>query len=284
MAISAAQQQHAWKVLAGTKRRLSDLPDRRGTNLSVVFGRGVSRKEPAKRQPMYSGYSLAAARAKLLAEGWQAAVIEEALHGTIVGNFRRFAASWAGYVGGRGWFNELLQMDDAERGPIIGECRLESIWETVQQGQQSLTALLSDLGKLATVADEAKALEARREEPGSPIRYFLERRYGLPAELSLAVMKCNQAVPWWVFIVLAVLAVLCGWLFWLAIVDPQNAAFQSAGGVGWLHYTVVPLFAVAMVGVDVWLIIDRPRRERDWREQLQRYVESGPVGPGGGQV
>ncbi|GEM_PF-2450948 len=284
MTITAAQQQHARKALAGTKRRLPDLPGHRTSSVSLTIGGAASRRRNARPQPLYSGYSFSAAREKLRAAGWQPDEIEEGLHRAVAANLRRFVASWVGYVSRHGWLHELLQLDEATRTAIISECRLEGVWELLQQGQQPMTMLLSDLAGLAAAADEIKGLEERREQHDGPLRYFMEQRYGLPAELSLAVLKYGQAVPWWVFVMVAVFAVICGWIFWLAIVDPHNPGFENAGGVSWVHYTIVPLFGLAMVAVDIYLIRDRPRRERAWRKQAQRYLESGPAGTGSGRL
>ena len=101
------------------------------------------------------------------------------------------------------------------------------------------------------------SLQRNQEQGRHPARELMQSQYGLHPELALAVLKHSRVVPWWALLALAAVTLVCGCVFTLAIVDPQNTAFQneSVGGVGPMHYIVLPLMGLLFLAALIYMIV-----------------------------
>ncbi|MBN2081559.1 hypothetical protein JW859_05045 [bacterium] len=258
----------AWRALKQSRRLL---PDVMGGRAPIRLSFGSSSAHSSRRERIYTGYSVDSALEALRAQGHEETAARQAVARVILKQFPKFGASWSGYINGNGWLHELVRLPEDERNALAEELNVTELVAQTQEVLANPYGSLANLGLLSGLAQASARLNKEQEQPGSPIRYFLERRFGLDSELALAVLKYGMAVPWWVLLLLPLMGLLCTGLFVLAIVNPEAEAFQNAGGVNIMHFTVVPLFAIFFFGATVWLTRDRPRREREWRAQLERY-------------
>jgi len=266
---SVAIERAAWRALIKSRRLLPDMRPKK--KLSLGFGIGSAKSSSSRPERIHTGYSVDAAVKTLSRQGHDETAARAAVARAILKQFPKFGGSWAGYISGNGWLHELVRMPEPERIRLAEELQVAELVEQTREVLEDPQASLANLSLMSGLALESARLNKEQEQAGSPVRYFLEQRFGLHPELALAVLKYGMAVPWWVLLLLPVMGLLCAGLFVLAIVEPEAEMFQNVGGVGILHYTIVPLFAVFFFWCTVWLIRDRPRREREWREQLERY-------------
>ena len=140
---------------------------------------------------------------------------------------------------------------------------------------------MRDLNRLVELGQKQAAMKSAMRKTGDHQSVdLLTEVYGLHPSLARAVALYSETVPWWAYLAINAFIILASWLFWLAIVDPQNAAFtnDSVGGVGWMHYTILPLFALGMLAAEIFMIKDTPRREKAWQEQLVKYRKAAREG------
>ena len=270
----ANAQQQAWQALRRTRRLLPHPLQRAKVQMPLVLGGNTIHSGKARSRRINTGYSIDLARKSLAAKGMDDAQIQHALHEAVAVHFRAFAGSWSQYVTANGWLHELLELNADERRAIIERCRLNELAEYLDKIVENPLSMFTDLAGIAQLTKLTARLQQEAQEPDNPVRRMLEDRHGLHPELALAVLKYGQAVPWWVLILLPVFAVFAGWVFYQALVNPQAEFFTNAGGVTWLHYTVLPLFTLVFIFVTGYLIKDRPLREREWREQLAKYKQA----------
>lgn len=264
----------AWQALRRSRRLLPHPLQRTDVQLPLILGGKNNQGAKARPDPVYTGFSIVRASETLAKSGLGAAQINQALHAAVIKRFGSFANSWSNYITRHGWLFELLEMDEAERQPIIKRSGVGELSELVRKLAENPVAMLMDLVSLAQLATLSSRFEQEKGKPNNPICLMLTERHGLHPELALAVLKHSQSVPWWVLVVLPLAALVCGLVFVQAIINPHAQSFEDAGGVGILHYTAVPLLGAFFVAATVWLIKDRPRREKEWREQLDKYVRA----------
>lgn len=233
-------------------------------------------------QTLHSGYVPAEAAKLLAADGQGAAAAEQLINGLVLQRFPAFADSWDSYVDNAGWLADALSLPAAERQAFAERWSIPGLLEIADQVPGNPLAALGDWPRLSGLLRETSALQLKRESGVHPAGTLMASRYGLHPELAKAVLLHGRIEPWWVHPVLSFFVLLCAGLFTLALADPHNAAFdnESVGGVGPLHYIVLPLFGLLIATVQVWLLKTRPQRQRQWREQLKRYAESREL-PGG---
>jgi len=247
--------------------------------MQELLGGATIKSGKARAERVYTGYSVAAARAALANTGMIAADAERTLKAAVVGHFRDFAGSWSNYITSNGWLYELLELPVPERRRIVERCHIADLAELVERLVENPASIMLDLSSLAQLTQLANQIQQDKERPDSPIRHLLTARHGLHPELALAVLKYSQAVPWWVLVAFPIAALVLLLVFWQALVNPHAEFFENAGGVGLAHYLLVPLMAGAFIFASVWLVRDRPRREREWREQLEVFRQAAESAP-----
>jgi hypothetical protein len=247
---------HAWLVLRATRLRLAPL-------LARDSGSSTGCIPPVAME-------------QLATHGWDAARAEGAVRLALLQHFPAFADSWDAYIDNRGWLTDLLGAPQCLRDKIAGRfpvAPLIGIAETMRLDPQAPLKNARQWGPLLQATGEL----ARRGESGEhPAADLMVEKYGINRELAKAVLLHSRVEPWWAHIALAAGWLICAAIFITAIVDPHNPGFEngSVGGVGPLHYILLPLFILMFLGAQIWLIKTRPRRQKLWREQLARYVQA----------
>ena len=272
----------AWRILIRTRRELPRIVKRRpGPRLTLGGGNPTGNRDRSQ-QRMLTGGSLAGAVNRLVDEGWSEAEAREVLRTVVLERFRKFAAGWSGYCNGDGWLRQLLLVDEGLRNEIAARHGIGDLVETALDLRDG--AGLPDIMKLVSFGQSQSRLTRElRGKAEHPAVDLMVRVHGLPPDLARAVALYSETVPWWVYLLINVLLVIAGWIFWLAVTDPTNEVFtnDSVGGVGPGHYFVLPLMIIGMVAAQVWLVKDTPRREQAWREWFDRYKQDTP-GDGSG--
>lgn len=269
----ADPDKQAWQALRRSRRQLPHPLERSAGNLPAIFGGAGAVRAKARSERVYTGCSMARAREALVKFGLDAAAADRALHAAAVRHFRGFAGSWGSYISRNGWLYELLDLEEEERKRIVERCHIKELSDLVVRLLDNPASIMLDVASLAELTQLANQIQRDKEHPGSPLRYLLTERHGLHPELALAVLKYGQTVPWWALVAFPVAAAVCAAIFWQALVNPHAEFFENAGGVGLAHYVLVPLLALAFAFASGWLIKDRPRREREWRDQLAKYEQ-----------
>jgi hypothetical protein len=264
----------AWQALRRSRRLLPHPLERASVQMPLMLGGTKIKGGQGRKERVYTGMSIARARETLVASGLSAAEADRALQAAVLQHFRAFAGSWGNYVTRNGWLYELLELPEAERQPIIERCHIGELAQLIKRLVDNPASIMLDIASLAELTQLANRIQQDKEQPDSPIRYLLTEQHGLHPELALAVLKYSQAVPWWALIALPLAALVLILVFWQALVNPHAEFFENAGGVGLAHYLLVPLMAAAFIIVSIWLVRDRPRREREWREQLAEYRQA----------
>jgi hypothetical protein len=196
-----------------------------------------------------------------VAQGWPAEDAAQAVHEAILSRFPAFANSWDAYASGHGILSGIDELSEDDRNAFEKQFRICEALRTLKEAADAPVQLLSDLPKLAELSSRISKLSAATGDR-SAVFFMFTRRYSMPPDLARAVMLHSKIVPWWIHPLLTLFFLLVGGLFVLAIVDPQNEGFRNVGGVGILHYTVLPLFALLFLGVEIYFIKSRPRFER----------------------
>ena len=100
---------------------------------------------------------------------------------------------------------------------------------------------------------------------GGAIGSLLAETLGMLVALMLLLL---MALPAFVLMVTGV--------FVLALIDPNSPVFHTEDfdGAGFVHFFFLPLFILVFSGIWVYLIKDRPRREREWRQLFAQYKNS----------
>lgn len=254
---------HAWLVLRATRLRLAALtPQASGSA---------------------TGFIPAVACEQLVTQGWDARRAEGAVRQALLGRFTAFADSWDDYIDNRGWLLELLGAPEGLREKTSGRFSLAPLLATVETLRVDPQAPLKDARQWGPLLKSAGELSQQREAGQHPAAELMVSKYGLHRELAKAVLLHSRLEPWWAHIALAAAWLVCGLVFLAALVNPHNPAFEndSVGGVGPLHYVVLPLFALMFLAAQIWLIKVRPQRQKQWREQLGRYIQASGAGDSG---
>ena len=110
-------------------------------------------------------------------------------------------------------------------------------------------------------------LSIARETGRHPAAELMADKYGIHKELAKAVLLHSRIEPWWAHIALTAAWLVCGLVFMAALLNPHSPAFEndSVGGVGPLHYIVLPLFTLMFFAVQIWLLKVRPQPLRRLR-------------------
>jgi len=267
-------ERQVWQALRRSRRQLTHPLEHSAGKLPALLGGAGTARAKARSERVYTGMSVAGARETLVASGLSIATADRALQSAVLQRFRAFAGSWGNYITRHGWLYELLELPEAERQPIVERCHIGELAQLVKRLVENPASIMLDIGSLAELTQLANRIQQDKEQPDSPIRHLLTARHGLHPELALAVLKYSQSVPWWALIAFPVAALVLILVFWQALVNPHAEFFENAGGVGPAHYLLVPLMAAAFIFVSVWLVRDRPRRERAWRDQLAKYQQA----------
>lgn len=224
-----------------------------------------------KGQVLKSGMVPERAVQILAGQGMDAAEARRDIEAWILRHFPRFANSWDVYIENHGFMTDAPRLKAAGHGDGQAAGDLLKLPGSVSELVSNPAAVLGQPEKVGSMLDYASMLN--RRDSDHPAQFMLVRLYGLHPLLAQAVMQHSRVVPWWAYWVILIFTVICGSTFIQAIVDPHNPGFEneSVGGVGPLHYIVLPLLTLAFASALVWLIRDRPRREQAWRKILQQY-------------
>lgn len=233
-----------------------------------------------RRKSNVTGFCTSAAVAELVRTGMPQQDAELAVRQAVLDHFPAFANSWDGYIDRNGYLLELLLLPGDQKAHLAGNPAWAGLNELVQRAADSRMSMLSDTALVVELA-KLSELNSRRDET-HPAYALMVNVHGLHPELARAVMLHAKVIPWWAYPLLGFLILLGAGTFLLALVNPHSAVFEneSVGGVGWMHYILLPLVTLALIGA-LWLIVKRrPLLEREWRQQLERYRRASATGPG----
>jgi len=267
----------AWQALKESRRELAPLVQDRVPSSISFWTRNQYHKHQSTKS-MKTGASISQAVKHLEAEGMETAECQGVIRQTVIRRFSWFAKTWNRYCNSDGWVRDLLACDQELRSTIIEQHEISSFVDQLEGFRADPGAISPDITMLFGLAQEQSRLLTRmRNDHEHPAIDLLEKRHGLDPRLARAVMLYSQAVPLWAYIAINAFLLIAGWIFWLALVDPQNAVFtnESVGGVGIGHYVFLPLFILGMLLAEIWLIIDSPRREKAWRGWLEKFKQEG---------
>lgn len=213
---------------------------------------------------------------QLVSHGWSQARAEETVRLCLLQHFTVFADSWDDYIDNRGWLLDLLSAQDSLREKISSRFSVAPLLETVGAMRDDVQAPLKDPRAWGPLLKSSGELFHGRETGEHPAAELMVVKYGLHRELAKAVLLHSRIEPWWAHIALTAAWLISGLVFIAALTNPHSQAFEneSVGGVGPLHYVVLPLFTLIFLGAQIWLIKVRPQRQKQWREQLARYVQA----------
>ena len=263
MDVGHSKRKAAWRALRKSARWLPE------NQVIQLLGKRKTRRSSTTTK-IRTGFIPKVAVSSLVAQGWSAEDARQAVHEAILLRFPAFANSWDAYAGGHGVLSDLSELSEDDRQTFEKRFGIGDALRTLKEAADFPVELFSDIPKLADFTSRLSRLSAATGD-NSAVFFMFTRRYSMHPELARAVMLHSKIVPWWIHPLLTLFFLLVGGLFVLAIVDPQNEGFRNVGGVGILHYTVLPLFALLFLGVEIYFIKSKPRFERAWREQLAVY-------------
>ena len=256
MECSPPDLRHAWLVLRATRLKLAPLsPQDDGSATGLI-------------PPVASE--------RLISMGWDPARADSAVRQALLQHFTAFADSWDSYIDNKGWLIDLLAADESLRKDISGQFGVTKLIDTVDTMRADPQAALSDLPQWGPLLKSVGELSIARETGRHPAAELMADKYGIHKELAKAVLLHSRIEPWWAHIALTAAWLVCGLVFMAALLNPHSPAFEndSVGGVGPLHYIVLPLFTLMFFAVQIWLLKVRPQRQKEWREQLARYIQA----------
>jgi hypothetical protein len=247
----------------------------------------ATRLKLASRLPRDSGSATGfippVAMEQLNRHGWDTTKAEGAVRLALLKNFMTFADSWDAYIDNRGWLTDLLGAEQSLREKIASRFPVAPLIAIAEAMRLDPQAPLKDLQQWGPLLQATGELARRSETGEHPAVELMVAKYGMHRELAKAVLLHSRVEPWWAHMALAAGWLICAAIFITAIVDPHNPGFDNAsvGGVGPLHYIMLPLFILMFLAAQIWLIKTRPRRQQQWREQLTRYVRAREVDTAG---
>jgi hypothetical protein len=260
-------EQAAWQALRRSPVQLTqaaaDIPP---------FLRNAAKQKPENQR---TGMLPAAAVSALTAAGQDADTAWQAVLQAIASRFPAFAGSWQQYISSGGFLLDLWCLPPERRAELVARLKLERVMQLAEQAAADPVMALANLPLLQELSQLTRRVE-NREDPQHPAHVMLLEAHGFPPELATAVLLYSRSVPWWVHPILSVMVLICLGVFILAIADPHSEVFntQDCHGANWVHYTVLPLFVLGMSWVEAYLLRNRQRWDKAWRDALTAWRSS----------
>ena len=234
-----------------------------------AFLRRAARRKPANQR---TGMQPVVAAAKLVTQRVEEGAAEQAVHEVIAARFPAFAGSWQQYISNGGYIYDLFRLPVEQRQALAARLKLDRVLELTEQAAADPVMAISNIPLLSEMS-QLSSRAGNREDPEHPARVILIEAHSFAPELATAVLLYSRAVPGWVHPIIIVMVLICLGIFLLAVADPHNQVFHTEdfNRAGWVHYTVLPLFIIGMACAEAYLLRNRKRWDKAWRDALEMW-------------